>query len=216
MAGTGGNELRARVFARFYDRVLAPTEEAGLGELRRELLSSAGGRTLEIGAGTGVNLDHYPQGIEAVVLTEPDRHMAAKLRSRLASRARDAFIEVVECPAESLPFPDSSFDTVVCTLVLCTVPDPEATLTEVSRVLKPGGRLLFIEHVLGEGGTARWQRALARPWAAVACGCRCDRPTATTIAASPLVLEVVESGRMPKAAKILKPMIHGRAVRPEA
>lgn len=216
MAGTGGSGLRSRVFARFYDRVLAPTEEAGLGELRRELLASADGRILEIGAGTGVNLEHYPQGSEAIVLTEPDRHMASRLRSRLASKPRAAFIEVVECPAESLPFPDASFDTVVCTLVLCTVPEPEETLAEVSRVLKPGGRLLFIEHVLGEGGTARWQRALARPWAAVACGCRCDRPTARTISTSPLVLEVVESGRMPKAAKIIKPMIHGRAVRPGA
>ncbi|MEI6447895.1 MAG: class I SAM-dependent methyltransferase [Actinomycetes bacterium] len=216
MSGTRGNELRSRVFARFYDRVLAPTEEAGLGEMRRDLLSRAGGRTLEIGAGTGVNLDHYPEGIDSLVLTEPDRHMAAKLRARLASKPRDAFFEVVQVPAESLPFPDASFDTVVCTLVLCTVPDPEATLAEVSRVLKPGGRLLFIEHVLGDGGTARWQRALARPWAAVACGCRCDRTTAETIAASPLVLEVVQAGRMPKAAKIIKPMIHGCAVRPAA
>jgi hypothetical protein len=83
-------------------------------------------------------------------------------------------------------------------------------------VLAPGGQLLFIEHVLGDGSTARWQRLLARPWQAVACGCRCDRPTAQTISASKLEIVSVTAGRMPKAAKIIKPMIHGRAVLPRA
>ena len=209
-------DLRSRFFARMYDRVLAPSEEAGLAARRRDLLAAASGRTLEIGAGTGLNIDHYPEDVGALVLTEPDAHMALRLRRRIAEQPREAFIEVVECGAEAMPFPDAAFDTVICTLVLCTVPDPEATLAEVARVLEPGGQLLFLEHVLGEGSTARWQRAMARPWSAVACGCRCDRPTAQTIAASRLELVEVHSGRMPKAAKIIKPMIHGRAVRPAA
>lgn len=216
MAEPGTSGLRSKLFARLYDRVLAPSEEAGLASRRQALLSAVAGRTLEIGAGTGLNVDHYPESVESLVLSEPDPNMAARLRSRVATRPRDAFIEVVQCDAMDLPFPDRSFDTVVCTLVLCTVPDPERTLAEVSRVLVPGGQLLFIEHVLGEGSTARWQRAFARPWSAVACGCRCDRPTASLIGASRLELVELEEGRMPKAAKIIKPMIQGRAVRPAA
>ena len=216
MASSNGNRFWSRVFAQLYDRVLAPTEEAGLAARRRDVLASASGRTLEIGAGTGLNVDHYPEHAGSIVLSEPDSHMVAKLRTRIAERPRDAFFEVVECSAQELPFPNGSFDTVVCTLVLCTVPDPERTLSEVARVLAPGGQLLFIEHVLGDGSTARWQRLLARPWQAVACGCRCDRPTAQTISASKLELVSVTAGRMPKAAKIIKPMIHGRAVLPRA
>lgn len=216
MPANGGIDLRSRLFARMYDSVLAPSEEAGLAQRRHDLLAATAGRTLEIGAGTGLNLDHYPDTVASLVLTEPDSHMAMRLRRRIAERPRDAFIEVVECGAESLPFPDSSFDTVVCTLVLCTVHDPVATLSEVARVLEPGGQMLFLEHVLGEGSTARWQRVMARPWSAVACGCRCDRPTAETISASQLQLVELNSGRMPKAAKIIKPIIHGRAVRPAA
>lgn len=195
-----------------YDRVLAPSEEAGLAGRRAELLASASGRTLEIGAGTGLNLDHYPAAVASLVLSEPDSHMAARLRSRLASKPREAFVEVVQSDAMELPFPDRSFETVVCTLVLCTVTDPARTLEEVARVLAPGGQLLFLEHVLGEGSTARWQRVFARPWSAVACGCRCDRPTASLIAASSLELVELEQGRMPKATPIVRPMIHGRAV----
>ena len=217
MSGSNSKiNLRARFFARFYDRVLEPSELAGLADRRRELISGATGRTLEIGAGTGLNVDHYQAGVESLVLSEPDSLMASRLRRRVAEQPREAFIEIVECDAQELPFPDGSFDTVVCTLVLCTVPDPERTLSEVTRVLAPGGQLLFLEHVLGEGSTARWQRLLAKPWSAVACGCRCDRPTAQTISASELQITDLNQSRMPKAAKIIKPMIHGRAVLPGA
>lgn len=216
MSGAAGDSFRSRLFARFYDRVLAPTEAAGLADRRAALIAGASGRTLEIGAGTGLNVDHYGSGVGSLVLSEPDPNMVAKLRSRVAERPRDAFVEVVRCDAMELPFPDDSFETVVCTLVLCTVPDPARTLGEISRVLVPGGQLLFLEHVLGEGSTARWQRLLARPWSAVACGCRCDRPTASLIAASPLEVADLRSGTMPKAAGIIRPMIEGRAVLPTA
>jgi SAM-dependent methyltransferase len=206
--------MRARLFARYYDRVLSVSEEAGLAERRASLLARASGRTLELGAGTGLNLDHYPDGLESLVMTEPDRLMAQRLRAKVAARPRDAFIEIATVGAESLPFPDQSFDTVVSTLVLCTVPDPEAALGEAHRVLRPGGQFLFLEHVLGEGAVARRQRLVAGPWAWVACGCRCDRPTASTISGSNLELVELEEGRMPKATKFLKPLIQGRAVRP--
>lgn len=213
MSGGGGLQISSRVFAALYDRVLAPSEDAGLADRRARLLSGVSGRVLELGAGTGLNLGHYPPAVGSLVLTEPDTQMAIRLRRRAAAGAKEAFVEIVEAPAESLPFPDESFDAVVATLVLCTVADPVATLAEVHRVLKPAGELLFIEHVLGDGSTARWQRRVARPWAMVAGGCQCHRPTEALIGASPLEIVDVEHGRMPKAAPFIRPLIQGRAVR---
>lgn len=126
-----------RLFAAAYDRGLKATEEAGLGEMRRELLAGASGRVLEIGAGTGVNLDLYPAAVNELTLVEPDPHMAKRLRARLAASSRPA--SVLEAPGEALPLPDGGFDVAVATLVLCTVPDPAATLAELRRVLAPGG-----------------------------------------------------------------------------
>ena len=134
-----------RLFAALYDRGLKATEEGGLGRMRAELLAGAGGRTIELGAGTGVNLDLYPEAVTELVLVEPDPHMGKRLRERLERSAREATI--APNPAEDLPFASDSFDTAVATLVLCTVPDPAAAVAELERVLKPGGRLLFIEHV---------------------------------------------------------------------
>ena len=166
-----------RLFAAVYDRGLKATEEAGLGQMRRELLAGAGGRVVEIGAGTGVNLDLYPDGVEELVLVEPDPHMARRLRANLAESSAGRR-EIVEAPAERLPFGDDSFDTAVATLVLCTVPDPAAAIAELARVLKPGGRLLFIEHVRSEDpGLARWQDRLEKPWRFLGDGCHCNRDT---------------------------------------
>jgi ubiquinone/menaquinone biosynthesis C-methylase UbiE len=101
---------------------------------------------LELGAGTGANLDHWPRGpIASLLLTEPDPAMARRLERRVARR--EAAAQVVRAPADALPVPDASVDTVVASLVLCTVPDVPAALAEVRRVLAPGGRLLFLEHV---------------------------------------------------------------------
>ena len=207
--------LWSRVFARYYDRVLKVSEEAGLADIRAGVLANAQGRVLELGAGTGLNLSHYPDQVEALVLTEPDPNMLKKLRRKVALLNQDRFIEVTSADAGNLPFPDDSFDTVVSTLVLCTVPDPVATISEAHRVLKPGGQLLFVEHVLGEGAVAARQKAIAGPWERIACGCRCDRPTHQTLAESQLDLVEITHGRMPKATKFLKPLIHGRATKTE-
>jgi SAM-dependent methyltransferase len=152
-----------RLVARTYDRFMAATEKAGLIERRRELLAHASGRCLEVGAGTGVNLELWPRSVEGLVLSEPDRHMSAQLRKHV-ERSRNA-VQVVEAPGERLPFEDASFDTVALTLVLCTAPDPAAVLREVRRVLKPGGRMLFLEHVRSED--VRLALAGPAPWAVV-------------------------------------------------
>ncbi len=153
-----------RGFAALYDRCSKAAEDEGLREMRRETLAEASGRTIDLGAGTGANLGLYPEAVTELVLAEPDPHMLRKLRVKVGEAAVDA--EVVEAPAENLPFEDSSFDTAVFTLVLCTVPDPVATLAEVSRVLRPGGKLLFVEHVRAEdAGLARGRTASRSPGA---------------------------------------------------
>ncbi len=169
-----------RLFAGVYDVFLAQGERRGLRAHRAALLAGADGRVLEIGAGTGLNLPHYPATAQ-LTLTEPVAPMRHRLQERVRAAGRDA--DVVDARAEALPFADGSFDTVVSTLVLCTVDDPHDALREVRRVLRPGGQLVFIEHVraAGSGGRAWWQDRLVRPWAAFAGGCRCNRPTTAMI-----------------------------------
>ena len=206
-----GNPL----FAALYDRMMASTERAGLADRRAGLLAQARGETLELGAGTGLNLRHYPPGVTALVLAEPDAAMARRLRKRAAGAERA--VEVVEAPAERLPFPDARFDTAVVTLVLCTVADPRRALDEIARVLKPGARLLFVEHVRAPGARlATWQDRLERPWGWVAGGCHPNRDTLDTLEASALSVESVEHGVLPKSPPLVRPLLAGTAVRDEA
>jgi ubiquinone/menaquinone biosynthesis C-methylase UbiE len=203
-----------RVFAAIYDRMLAGTENAGLRQMRAELLAGAAGSVLEIGAGTGLNLAHYPPSVTELTLTEPDRHMARRLRRRLEAEPPRAAAKVVEAPAERLPFPDASFDAVVCTLVLCSVDDPPRAAAEVGRVLRPGGRLLYLEHVRSEDpGVARWQERLERPWGWFGAGCHPNRNTAQTLGEQGFDLAGLEQLRMPKAPPIVRPVIRGAATR---
>jgi ubiquinone/menaquinone biosynthesis C-methylase UbiE len=215
MPGKVSDRLWGPLFARWYDRFTKSTEEAGLRDKRRALLTGARGRTLEIGAGTGINLELYPDSVTELVLIEPDGHMRGQLERKLDASAREA--EVVEAAGERLPFPDQSFDTAVATLVFCTIPDPEAALGEVARVLKPGGRLLFLEHVRADDpGAARWQDRLERPWGWFGRGCHPNRDTLGTIEASALEVSSVEEDGMPKAPPIVRPLIVGEATRPSA
>ncbi|MBJ7354390.1 MAG: class I SAM-dependent methyltransferase [Thermoleophilaceae bacterium] len=199
------------LFASQYDRFLALAERDGLAARREELLKSVRGRVLEIGAGTGLNLDYYPDSLERLVLTEPSEPMARRLKDRVAASALDA--EVVIAPAEKLPFEDDSFDTVVSTLVLCTVPDPEETLAEVRRVLAPGGSLLLMEHVRSESpDRAKWQDRLEKPWRWYGNGCRCNRDTVSTVESAGFRWDELQHGSVPHAPPIIRPLIAGRAV----
>ena len=203
------------IFAAVYDKLLATTEEAGLGEMRAQLLSEACGRTLEVGAGTGVNLQHYPRAVTELVMTEPDPHMAKRLRHAVASSSpRVGSIRVLEAGAEGLPFDAAQFDTVVCTLVLCSAADPQRAVAELRRVLKPGGKLLYIEHVRDEDGTrrARWQDRLERPWGWFLGGCHPNRDSGRLIARA---FDVPQPRRdeMPgedAATWVVKPLVRGQ------
>ena len=202
------------LFAALYDRVLAGVERAGLAERRAALLADARGRTLEIGAGTGANLGHYPAAVSELVLTEPDPHMASRLRSKL-DPARSPRPQVVEAGAEQLPFADAGFDTVISTLVLCTVADPRTAAAEIARVLRPGGRLLLIEHVRDPAEATRswWQDRLERPWGWVAGGCHPNRDTAATLGAAGFDVSALVRDEIPRGGPLIKPSISGSARR---
>lgn len=200
-----------RGFSALYDPCFKAAEEAGLREMRREVLSGARGSVLEIGAGTGLNLELYPhEGIESLVVTEPDPHMFKQLRERAPKVCAGA--ELVQAGGEDLPFDDDSFDTVTVTLVLCTVPDQAATLREIKRVLKPGGQLLFLEHVRSNhADLAKWQDRLEKPWRFLGDGCHCNRDTEAGLRAAGFELSGIEHPELPKAPPIVKPMAQGIA-----
>src|SRR3954447_14473790 len=187
-----------------YDLTLALSERRGMAARRGELLASARGRVLELGAGTGLNLRHYPDGVDLVV-SEPDPGMRARLERRAAGRAT-----VIDAGAEALPFPDASFDTVVSTLVLCTVADPAKALAEVRRVLAPGGRLLLIEHVrASEPRLERRQDRFAGLWHACAMGCRCNQPTVELLERAGLSVEQLAPSRWRGMPSLVAPLVVG-------
>ena len=196
----------SRIFALVYEPALWLGEVAGMRKRRHELLAQARGRVLEVGAGTGLNLAHDPAAVTELIVAEPDDSMRRRLERRARGRAA-----VLAAPAERLPLDDASVDTVVSTLVLCTVRDPDAALREIRRVLRPGGRLLLIEHVRSDVGWRAWlQRRLRRPWAAFACGCRCDQPTAQLLHAAGFRTELHEASWRAMPA-IIGPVVVGTA-----
>lgn len=203
-----------RLGALVYDRlVMQRSQEAGLADARRDALAMATGDVLEIGAGTGLNLPAYPRaGITRLVLTEPHEPMRRQIEAKTAEVPVP--VEVVDAVAERLPFDDATFDTVTGTLVLCEADAPSVALDEIARVLKPGGRYLFLEHVRSDDpALARRQDRWAPVWRAVAGGCNCNRDTLATIAASGLDVERHRVGRFPKSPRIVSPLLSGVAVR---
>ena len=202
--------LSGWLFACMYDRITAGVEAAGLRAHRERLLGSARGRVLEIGAGTGANLPFYRDGVESLTVAEPEAPMARRLAQRIREQARG--VELVQAPAEELPFADAQFDTAVSTLVLCTVSDEGRALRELRRVLKPGGRLLFIEHVRSEEPRlASWQDRLNGLNRIVAHGCNCNRSTLNTIRAAGFTITSLERDQLRKAPPFVRPLVVGTA-----
>ena len=166
-------------FAAVYDRIMASAERGFMKHVRKELAGGASGRVLEIGAGTGANFAYYPEGLE-VIATEPDPYMMRKAEVRAANVK--ATIELKEASTAKLPFEDASFDTVVGTLVMCSVDDQAEALAEVRRVLKPTGEYRFFEHVRYENPIGGLSQTLIAPfWGWVGAGCHPNRRTVEAI-----------------------------------
>ena len=201
------------ISAHTYEPCLWLAERSGMAVLRRSVVVQARGAVLEIGAGTGLNLAHYPNGLDRLVVCEPERHMAQRLARRIARLGRGA--ELVRAPAETLPFDDATFDTVVSTLVLCTVADPESVLDEIRRVLRPDGALLFLEHVRADDARlARWQDRLSGPWRAFADGCSCNRRTLDRLRSRGYAVSVTQRQPWRRMPPIVRPLVAGRATPP--
>ena len=203
------------LISRIYDRFLEGAEQAGLRDWRRTLLAAARGDVLELGAGTGGNLALYPANLGRLVLSEPDPHMRTMLRRKLADRPG---VEVADAAAEVLPFPERSFDTVVATLVLCSVRDPQRVIAEVRRVLRPGGTFLFLEHVAAPAGTwaRRAQRVLEPPWKLIAGNCHLTRETGPLLEAAGFELASCTEELLPGSVTLVARSIRGVARPPRS
>jgi SAM-dependent methyltransferase len=208
--------LNERLFALWYPPLCEIAERAGQRETRHELISQAAGRTLEIGAGSGLNLCHYTAKVSELIVTEPSPHMRKRLRTLLSSSPPPVgSCQLVESKGEELPFEDGSFDTITGTYILCTIADPGRALVEFARVLKPGGQYLFFEHVHAGDDTllGKFQDQIAGLQRYVAAGCHPNRRTEALLAASPLQVERIDRRNQPRAFPSVRPVIVGSARR---
>jgi ubiquinone/menaquinone biosynthesis C-methylase UbiE len=197
-----------------YDRLMRQSEAACLDRWRGELLHDLAGSVLEIGAGTGATLAQYPDAVTRLVLCEPDRHMRRRLQARCAS-VRPGRAEIAEYSAAALGVSNDSFDAVVSSLVLCSVPDPAAALAEIGRVLKPRGRLVFLEHVAADGNPQRlkWQRRVEPVWKHLMDNCHLTRRTEAAITAAGFRIERIQRESIRKAMPLVRPSIRGVAIK---
>jgi ubiquinone/menaquinone biosynthesis C-methylase UbiE len=204
--------LSGRFFALTYDRFIAKSEQAGLRGFRDGLLTGAQGDVLEIGSGTGLNLPCYGPQVRSLTLTEPQAPMLRRLRRKAGELAPAA--TVLRAPAEDLPFDDGSFDVAVSTLVLCGVDDQPRALRELRRVLRPGGQLLFIEHIRADDPAyARMQDRMN--WLnRLVVHCDCNRPTLATMQQAGFAIGRCEHTTMPRAPRFVAPTVIGSATAP--
>ena len=199
-----------KVFAAGYDRFTAKSERDCFSAHRRALLATAKGDVIEIGGGTGANLQMYDGGVATLTVTEPEKPMVARLQRKIDEERPET--KLLRAPAEDLPFEDDSFDVAVSTLVLCTVDDQPRALRELRRVLRPGGRLLFMEHVRSDDEKlARWQDRLMPVNRAFLCGCHCNRPTLDGIRGAGFEITRLEHDTIAHAPPFVRPLIVGEA-----
>ena len=201
------------VFARLYPAMGKAMERGGMDQRRQALLTGLSGEVIEVGAGDGLNFPHYPPTVTHVLAVEPEPHLR-RLAREAASHA-PVPVEVVDGLAERLPFADASADAVVVSLVLCSVADQAAALQEIRRVLKPGGRLRFLEHVRADTpGLVRVQRVLdATLWPRVAGGCHTGRDTAAAIERAGFTIKSLDRYLFPEARTPVSFHILGTAIR---
>ncbi len=204
-------QIHSYLLAKSYDYAMRNTEKRCLQGWREELLAQASGDLLEIGAGTGVNLPHYPDKVSRIILSEPDVQMRKQLQ-RKASQFQKERLDITSWGAESTGMPDASFDTIVSTLVLCSVPSLETSLNEIYRLLRPNGVLLFLEHVISDHPPTRiWQHRLEPLWGLCAGNCRLTRDTATAILATGLQIEQLTEAPMAGTPAFVRRTIRGAA-----
>jgi len=206
--------IRSFFIATFYDTLMRGCERRCLGRWRRELLAEVSGDVLEIGSGTGINLPYYPATVGKLVLTDPDPHMRRLLRNK----QRCGFnFEIAPYSAEKIDLPDASFDFIVSTLVLCSVSSPHDALKEIFRLLRPGGQLLFLEHVVASqnGKLHRWQKRIEPLWLKISGNCHLMRDTARTIRETGFHPVLIENVSMRGAPSFVRPMIKGAAFKPQ-
>jgi ubiquinone/menaquinone biosynthesis C-methylase UbiE len=203
--------MRQRLFASLYDRVMQPYESV-MRARKAELFADLPRDVVEIGPGTGANLEFLRAGTRWVGI-EPNLHMRRRLAARLATSEVDG--RLLGGTAEETQLPDESSDAVICTLVLCSVCDQDAALAEVGRILRPGGRLVFIEHVAAPAHTwlRRWQAVTNPLWKCLACGCHLQRDTAAALARAGFSRLTIEEFRVPTppAIPLVAPHICGIA-----
>jgi ubiquinone/menaquinone biosynthesis C-methylase UbiE len=204
--------VMSRLFALTYDRSMARMEKAGFRELRERSIGQAKGDVLEIGGGTGSNLAYYGPAVTSLTISEPEEPMLKRLEKKVREQGSQA--KVVRAPAEDLPFEDRSFDTVVSTLVLCGVADQRQALREVRRVLRPGGRLLFIEHVRSDDPKLAKTQDRMNGLNKFLVGCECNRATLDTIKAEGFEVDSLEQTTLNKVPKFVRPAIVGAAANP--
>jgi SAM-dependent methyltransferase len=201
-------------FARLYPSVAERADARGGAGHRRRLVEGLAGRVVEVGAGNGRNLPHYPETVSELIAIEPE----PTLRGLAAEAARSARVPVtvLDGVAEDLPFADGQLDAAVVSLVLCSVPDQAVALRELRRVLRPGGELRFYEHVVPRQHPKRALFQLADrtgAWPKLAAGCHLSRDTAGAIAGAGFTIDALERIDFRSAAVEPKlPYILGRAV----
>jgi ubiquinone/menaquinone biosynthesis C-methylase UbiE len=204
-------KLRSFLMAKSYDYAMRSTEKKCLSGWRKELLAQASGNLLEIGAGTGVNLPHYPESVTEIVLSEPDPQMRKSLRRKTMAAQKDRIL-ITGWDADAIEMPDASYDTIVSTLVLCSVPNLESSLQEIYRLLRPNGVFLFLEHIISNHpSTVLWQQRIEPFWSFCAGNCRLTRDTASAIQAVGLQIEQLTEAPMTGTPSFVRRTIRGSA-----